>query len=495
MELFEQILFGFSVALTCANIVYCFLGVLLGTIVGVLPGLGPVATMSILLPVTLSIPPASAIIMLAGIYYGAQYGGTITSILINVPGEVTTIVTCIDGHQMALKGRAGPALGISAIGSFIGGTITLVGVMFLASPLSTFALAFGPPEYFALIFLALTVVSGLAVGSPVKALIMAALGMLTGVIGMDIQTGIPRFTFGIRAFYDGVGLVPVIMGLFGIGEIFINIEQKTKLDVATAKIERILPSIKDWVDSRWAILRGTLLGFFVGLIPGGGALIATFVSYTIEKKISRHPERFGHGAIEGVAGPETANNAGAQSSFIPLLSLGIPSNVVTAVLMGALIIHGVQPGPLLVTEHPDIFWGLITSMYIGNAMLLVLNLPLIRLWVQVLKVPYNFLFPAIILFCLVGVYSINNSVTSIFVMVCFGIIGYLMNKFRFEPAPFVMGLVLSGMMENTFRQSLTLSDGKLSIFFTRPISASLMILGLLVLLTYTIPWIKKRKNC
>jgi len=433
--------------------------------------------------------------MLAGIYYGAQYGGTITSILINVPGEVTTIVTCIDGHQMALKGRAGPALGISAIGSFIGGTITLVGVMFLASPLSTFALAFGPPEYFALIFLALTVVSGLAVGSPVKALIMAALGMLTGVIGMDIQTGIPRFTFGIRAFYDGVGLVPVIMGLFGIGEIFINIEQKTKLDVATAKIERILPSIKDWVDSRWAILRGTLLGFFVGLIPGGGALIATFVSYTIEKKISRHPERFGHGAIEGVAGPETANNAGAQSSFIPLLSLGIPSNVVTAVLMGALIIHGVQPGPLLVTEHPDIFWGLITSMYIGNAMLLVLNLPLIRLWVQVLKVPYNFLFPAIILFCLVGVYSINNSVTSIFVMVCFGIIGYLMNKFRFEPAPFVMGLVLSGMMENTFRQSLTLSDGKLSIFFTRPISASLMILGLLVLLTYTIPWIKKRKNC
>jgi len=495
VELFEQILFGFSVALTCANIVYCFLGVLLGTIVGVLPGLGPVATMSILLPVTLSIPPASAIIMLAGIYYGAQYGGTITSILINVPGEVTTIVTCIDGHQMALKGRAGPALGISAIGSFIGGTITLVGVMFLASPLSTFALAFGPPEYFALIFLALTVVSGLAVGSPVKALIMAALGMLTGVIGMDIQTGIPRFTFGIRAFYDGVGLVPVIMGLFGIGEIFINIEQKTKLDVATAKIERILPSIKDWVDSRWAILRGTLLGFFVGLIPGGGALIATFVSYTIEKKISRHPERFGHGAIEGVAGPETANNAGAQSSFIPLLSLGIPSNVVTAVLMGALIIHGVQPGPLLVTEHPDIFWGLITSMYIGNAMLLVLNLPLIRLWVQVLKVPYNFLFPAIILFCLVGVYSINNSVTSIFVMVCFGIIGYLMNKFRFEPAPFVMGLVLSGMMENTFRQSLTLSDGKLSIFFTRPISASLMILGLLVLLTYTIPWIKKRKNC
>ena len=494
MEIFNHILFGFYVALSPENLLYCFLGVVLGTFVGVLPGLGPVATMSILMPITLSISPVSAIIMFAGIYYGALYGGSTTSILINVPGEVTSVVTCIDGYQMARNGRAGPALGISAIGSFIGGTISLIGVMFLAAPLATFALRFGPPEYFALIFLALTVVSGLAMGSPIKALATAALGMLTGVIGMDMQTGIPRFTLGIRTLYDGVGLVPVIMGLFGIGEILINIEKRVEGEILRAKIERILPSVQDWIESRWAILRGTFIGFFLGIIPGGGALLSTFASYVIEKRISSHPERFGYGAIEGVAGPETANNAGGQASFVPMLALGIPSNVVIAVLIGTLMIHGVQPGPLLISEHPEIFWGVITSMYIGNVLLLVLNLPLIGLWVQLLKIPYILLFPIIILFCLIGVYSLNNNVIEIFIMIFFGIIGYFMRKLEFEPAPFVMGMVLSPMMESAFRQSLTLSDGKISVLFIRPLSAFFMIAGLSALAFYAISWVRKQRG-
>ena len=492
MEIFNYILYGFQVALIPMNLLYCFIGVFLGTLIGVLPGIGPVGTISILMPVTFSMSPVSAIIMLAGINYGAQYGGSTTSILVNVPGESTSVVTCIDGYQMALQGRAGPALGISAIGSFIGATISLLGVMFLSAPLATFALRFGPPEYFALMFLALTLVSSLASGSTIKALAMAACGMWVGAIGMDLQTGIPRFTLGIRTLYDGVGLVPVIMGLFGIGEILTNIEEQVKLDLLHAKIERLWPSIQDWIESRWAILRGTLVGFFCGIMPGGGALVATFASYALEKRISRHPERFGHGAIEGVASPETANNAAAEAGFIPLLALGIPGNVVTAVLIGALMIHGIQPGPLLLSDHPDVFWGLITSMYIGNIMLLILNLPLIGLWVKLLKVPYAFLFPAILLFCLIGVYSINSSAVEILIMIFFGIIGYLMRKLRFEPTPFVMGMVLSPMMENAFRHSLILSDGKISTFFTRPLSALLMIVGLSVLTSYVVFGVRKK---
>jgi len=494
MEMLHHILFGFQVAMTPANLLYCFFGVLLGTLIGVLPGLGPVATISILMPITLSISPVSAIIMLSGIYYGAQYGGSTTSILINVPGEATSVVTCIDGYKMALQGRAGPALGISAIGSFIGGMVSLLGVMLLAAPLANFALRFGPPEYFSLIFLSLTIVSGLGTGSTLKALLMAGLGMLTGAIGMDMSTGIPRFTFGIRTLYDGVGLVPAIMGLFGIGEILTNIEEKLELDIFKTKIKRILPSREDWVRSRGPIGRGTLIGFFLGVIPGGGALISTFASYAVEKKISRHPEQFGQGAIEGVAGPETANNAGAQSSFIPMLALGIPPNVVLAVLISALIIHGIQPGPLLLAKHPDLFWGVITSMFVGNAMLLILNLPLVGLWVQLLRVPYTYLFPAILLFCLVGVYSITNNYVEILLMVFFGVVGYLMRKFDFEPAPFVMGLVLSSMMENAFRQSLTLSEGSMTIFFTRPISALLMAVGLGVLVCYVVLGVRKRER-
>jgi putative tricarboxylic transport membrane protein len=481
----EQIAYGFSVALTPMNLFYCFIGVLLGTLVGVLPGIGPVPTLSILLPITLKLPPVSAVIMLAGIYYGCQYGGSTTSILVNIPGEVTSVVTCIDGYQMALQGRAGPALGISAIGSFIGATISIAGILFLSQPLVKFALGFGPPEYFSLVFFSLMIVSGLAVESTtLKCLLMAALGMLVGVIGMDVITARPRFTFGIRALSDGVGIVPVIMGLYGVAEVLSNLEEDCSLSILSGKIERILPSLKDWAESKWAILRGTVIGFACGLIPGGGPIVATFASYAIEKKVSRHPERFGHGAIEGVAGPETANNAGAQSSFIPLLSLGIPPNVVMAIFVGALMIHGIQPGPLMMTEHPDLFWGVITSMYVGNAMLLVLNLPLIGVWVQILRIPYGILFPLILLFCFTGVFSASNSAVDIYVMVFFGLVGFIMRKMQYDPAPFVMGLVLSPIMESAFRQSLTISDGRLSIFVSRPISAVLLGMGILVMIGY-----------
>jgi putative tricarboxylic transport membrane protein len=431
--------------------------------------------------------------MFAGIFYGAQYGGSTTSILVNVPGEASSVATCLDGYQMALQGRAGPALGIAAIGSFIGATISIVGLMVSAAPLAKFAMRFGPPEYCALVFFSLTIVTGVAVESTtIKALTMAALGMLTGVIGMDAMTGIPRFTFGIKALYDGVGIVPIVMGLFGIGEILCNLEEEVQGETLKTKIGRIWPSIKDWMESRWAILRGSLVGFFLGIIPGGGIITATFLSYALEKKISRHPERFGRGAIEGVAAPETANNAAALSAFIPMLSLGIPSNVVTAVLIGALMIHGVQPGPLLLSEHPDIFWGVISSMYLGNAMLLILNLPLIGLWVQFLKIPYKYLFQIIFLLCLIGVYTVNNIVVDIFIMIFFGIVAYLMRKFGFEPAPFVMGLVLSPIFENSFRESLVLSDGSFMTFITRPISSILVIAGLLVLAGQTIRSIRTR---
>ncbi len=494
MEVLEQVLYGFRVAVLPSNLLACFIGVLLGTIIGVLPGLGPVATISILLPITLKMSPVAAIIMLAGIYYGAQYGGSTTSILVNLPGEATSVMTTLDGYQMALQGRAGPALGIAAIGSFIGGTVALVGVMFLSAPLARFALRFGPPEFFALIFLALTIVTSLAVRSTLKAVIAAALGLFTGVVGMDMDTGMPRFTMGIRTFHDGIDLVPVVMGLFGVGEILSNVGTKMKMDLLKDKLERIWPSMQDWVESRLPILRGTVVGFFLGLIPGGGALMATFSAYAVEKRISRHPEKFGHGAIEGVAAPETANNAGAQASFVPLLAFGIPSNVVTAVMLGALMIHGVEPGPLMMTRNADIFWGVITSMYIGNLMLIVLNLPLIGVWVQILKIPYKFLFPIILLFCMVGVYSANNNVVDIFTMVFFGVVGYLMNKFGFEPAPFVMGLVLSSTLENSFRQSLVLSNGSFGIFFSRPLSAVLMIAALLILAGYLLPWFRKRRQ-
>ena len=494
MDIFAHAMMGFQVALQPANLFFCFIGVLIGTLVGVLPGLGPVAAMSLLLPSTFHVSPVSAIIMLAGIYYGAMYGGSTTSILVNIPGEAASVVTCLDGYQMARKGRAGPALGIAAFGSFIGGTLSIIGLMFMAPPLAEMALQFGPPEYFALMLLGLIILTFLASGSMPKALMMAAFGLFLGLIGMDIMTATPRFTFNLYFLMDGVGLVPVVMGLFGVSEVLLNVEARIKQDVFQTKIKGLLPNLKDWRDSTWPIIRGSVLGFFLGILPGGGAVISSFVSYGVEKKCSRHPEKFGTGVIEGVAGPETANNAATGGAFIPLLTLGIPANAVMAMLLGALIIYGMQPGPMLIKQHPDLFWGVVTSMYIGNAMLLVLNLPLIGVWVKILKIPYPILFPLILLFCLIGVFSLNNNVGEIGLMLFFGGVGYLMKKFNYEAAPLVLALVLGPMMENALRQSLIMSNGSVSIFFTRPISLGIVLVVLALLLLPLLPWVKRKRE-
>lgn len=483
-SIWQNILYGFQVNLLPANLFYCFMGVLIGTLVGVLPGLGSAAAMALLLPSTFNLKPASAIIMLAGLYYGAMYGGSTTSILVNIPGEASSVPTCLDGYQMARKGRAGAALGISAFGSFIGGTISTILLMLVAPPLANIALQFGPPEYFSLIILGFVLLIYLAAGSMVKAFMMAIFGVILGCVGMDVITGTARFVYGVPALSDGVGLVPVIMGLFGISEVLLNVEHKIQeRELFTQEIKGLLPNREDWRKSLGPILRGTGLGFMLGALPGGGAIVSSFASYAVEKRISRYPERFGTGIIEGVAGPETANNAACSGCLVPMLTLGIPSNVVMAILIGALLIHGVQVGPLLAQNHPDVFWGVIVSMYIGNGMLLLLNLPLIGLWVKILKVPYPILFPLILLFCLIGVYSLNNQALEIIIMILFGILGYFMKKFDYEAAPLVFALVLGPMMENTLRQSLLLSNGSMAIFIHRPISAILLaVTGILLIL-------------
>ncbi len=493
MDSLGNIAYGFSVALTPANLLCCLLGVFIGTLVGVLPGIGPVGAMSILLPTTFYISPVSAIIMLSGIYYGAMYGGSTTSILVNIPGEAASVVTCLDGYQMAKQGRAGPALGIAAFGSFIGGTFSLVGLMLMAPPLAEGALKFGPPEYFALMVLGLTILIYLASGSIPKALMMAVVGVILGSVGIDATSGAARFTFGINELNDGIGLVPVVMGLFGISEVLLNVEQSLKRNIFQAKIKGLLPNRQDWKDSSGPIARGSVLGFFLGILPGGGALISSFVSYALEKRLSRHPEKFGQGAIEGVAGPETANNSATGGAFIPLLTLGIPANVVMALLLGALMIYGMQPGPMLMKDRPDLFWGVVTSMYIGNGMLLVLNLPLIGLWVKLLKVPYRILFPLVLLFCLIGAYSLNYSVTDVLIMIACGLLGYLMKKFGYEGAPLVLAYILGPMLEMALRQSLTISSGSFTIFLTRPIAATGIILAILLVLSPLFPWVGKRR--
>ena len=494
MEVFGQVYLGFSVALQPANLMFAFLGAILGTLVGVLPGLGPTAAMSLLLPATFGISPVGAMIMLAGIYYGAQYGGSTTSILVNIPGEAASVVTCLDGYQMARQGRAGPALGIAAFGSFIAGTLSILGLMLLAPPLSRIAIQFGPPEYFTLMVLGLTILIYLAHGSMPKALIMAAFGIVLGLIGLDSINARPRFTFERLELIDGVGLVPIVMGLFGISEVLLNLEQVIRRDIFETKIKGLFPSVKDWRESLGAMTRGSLLGFFLGILPGGGAVISSFISYAIEKRVSKHPEKFGKGAIEGVAGPEAANNAATGGAFIPLLTLGIPPNVVMAMLLGAFMIHGVTPGPLMMKQNPGIFWGVIVSMYIGNFMLLVLNLPLIGMWVQVLKVPYKILFPLILLFCLIGVYSVSNAVFDIYIMIVFGIVGYLMKKFDYEGAPLVLAFVLGPLMENNLRKSLIMSQGDFSIFFTRPLAAASLIIALFLLISPFIPWMRRKRE-
>jgi putative tricarboxylic transport membrane protein len=493
MDFLSNVWIGFQVAFQPTNFFFCFLGVLMGTLVGVLPGLGPVAAMSLLLPTTFNVSPVSAIIMLAGIYYGAMYGGSTTSILVNLPGEVASVVTCLDGYQMARQGRAGPALGISAFGSFLAGSLSIVGLMILAPPLAEMALKFGPPEYFSLMTVGLTVLTFLASGPMWKALIMAAFGIFLGCVGIDTVTAMVRFSFNIIELSDGIGLVPVAMGLFGISEVMLNVEQSMERRVFETKIKNLLPTLKDWADSFWPIVRGFVLGFFLGILPGGGAIISSFVSYAVEKKVSKHPEKFGTGAIEGVAGPESANNAATGGAFIPLLSLGIPANAVMALLLGALIIHGIQPGPMLIKQHPNVFWGAVASMYLGNAMLLVLNLPLIGLWVRILKVPYPILFPLILLFCLIGAYSLNNSVVDMIIMGVFGLMGYLLRKLQYEAAPLILAFVLGPMMENSLRQSLLMSDGSPLIFFQRPISTALMGTALFLLVIPLVPWFREKR--
>ena len=479
---------GFSLAVTPINLLFGFIGAILGTAVGVLPGLGPAATISLLLPLSYALGnPVTSIIMLAGIYYGAMYGGSTTSILLNIPGEAASVVTCIDGYQMAKKGRAGAALGMAAIGSFIAGTAGVIGLTFVAPPLSAFALKFGPAEYFSLTILGLMLATYLSGESILKGILMAVLGLLLATVGMDPVTGNLRYTFGLLILEDGFDFLTLGMGLFGIGEILITLEGKVKAELVTSKITNLWPTLKDWAISKWSVIRGSGVGFFVGLLPGGGAVIASLLSYAVEKRASKEPEKFGQGALEGVAGPESANNAAASASFIPMLTLGIPGNPAIAMIFAALLIQGVTPGPLLIKDHPQLFWAVIASMYIGNVLLLVLNLPLVGVWVQMLKVPYAILAPFIVVICSIGVYSMKNDVSDVLMMVIFGVVGYVLRKLRFELGPLLLAFVLGRILERSLRQALLISRGDVSIFITKPISAVLLsIVALMILISISL---------
>jgi putative tricarboxylic transport membrane protein len=485
----DNFLMGLMVALQPQNLFYCFIGCLAGTIVGVLPGIGPTAAVALLLPTTFSLDPISAIIMLSGIAYGSAYGGSTTSILVNVPGEACSVVTCLDGYQMARKGRAGPALGISALGSFIAGTVSVIGVMFLAPTLARAALAFGSPEYFSLMFMSMMIVTYLVRGSMAKALLMVGLGLILGTVGMDPISGRDRFVYEWLVLKDGIGVISVAIGMFGVTEILETIGSSVEKEVFDKKIKGYWPNLQDWKDSWLPIGRGTVLGFFLGIFPGLSPLIATFLSYGIEKRFSKHPEQFGTGVIEGVAAPEACNNAAATAGYVPLFSLGIPSNPLNAVLLGALMIYGLQPGPLLIKSNPTFFWGIVASMYIGNIMLVVLNLPLIPLWVMVLRIPYTLLSALILIFCFLGSYSINNDIDNVMITFAFGIFGYFLKRYGFERPPLILAFVLGPLIEKAFRQSMIFSDGSFTIFFTRPISAFFILIAFGVLITASI---KKR---
>ncbi|HSE94562.1 MAG TPA: tripartite tricarboxylate transporter permease [Methylomirabilota bacterium] len=480
METLPHLLAGFAAALTPANLLFALIGCVLGTLIGVLPGLGPAAGTAILIPLTFKLDPTAAIIMLAAIYYGAMYGGTITSVLINVPGEAASVVTCLDGYQMAKQGRGGTALGIAAIGSFVGGVVASLALTAVALPLARFALRFGPPEFFALMAVGLSLVTGLAGRSLVAALLMTVFGLLLAMVGIDPVRGAPRFTFGVAELYDGVGFIPVVMGLFGIAEILLTAEAPYR-EVIQTKLRSMLPSRAEWRRSAGAIGRGTAIGFFLGLIPGVGAIIPTFMAYIVEKRLSAHPERFGMGVIEGVAAPETANNAYANASMIPLLALGVPSSPTIAVLMGAFIINGLTPGPFLFQERPDLVWAVIASFFVGNVILLVLNLPLVGLWARLLRIPYQYLAVGTLLFCVVGAYSLKQSVFDVGLMVGFGLLGYVLRKLDFPLAPAVLALILGPFMEKSLRTSLEMSGGDFSIFLTRPLALGLLLVAALVL--------------
>ncbi|MEJ0068974.1 MAG: tripartite tricarboxylate transporter permease, partial [Pseudomonadota bacterium] len=494
MDLVSALGTGFAVALQPVNLLYCFAGVLVGTLVGVLPGVGPVAGMSLLLPLSYKAPPEAAIILLAGIYYGSMYGGSTTSILINVPGEAASIVTALDGHRMAQQGRAGPALGMAAIASFIAGTLALVGLTLLAPALARIAVTFGSAEYFSLMLLGMTVLAYLSQGLISKAILMAAFGIVLGLVGLDPMSALPRLTFDRLELVDGVGIVPIVVGLFGFAEILAAIEQRITPTVVTTHLSGLMPNRDDWRRSGWPIARGSVLGFILGILPGGGAVIASFLAYGIEKRISKTPERFGMGAIEGVAAPEAANNAAAGGAFIPLLTLGIPPNVIMAILLSAFIVQGVQPGPLLMVQRPDLFWGVVCSMYIGNIMLLILNLPLVGLWVKLLRVPDVVLYPLIMLFCVIGVYATSGSIFDIYLMIGFGIFAHVLRSFGYEPAPLVLGYVLGPLLEINLRKALIISDGDWTFLVTRPISATFLALVVAVLLSALVPHWKAHRR-
>ena len=493
-DFFSNLSLGFGVALTPINLGLAFLGCLVGTLIGVLPGVGPIATIAMLLPITFGLDPTGALIMLAGIYYGAQYGGSTTAILVNIPGEATSVVTALDGHQMARQGRAGVALGIAAIGSFFAGTVATLVIAALGVPLTGLALIFGPTEYFSLMVMGLVFAVVLARGSILKAIAMILVGILLSTVGTDLETGEERMTFGLPILSDGIDFAVLAMGIFGIAEIMRNLDHTETRDVVRQAIGRLLPNMEDFRQSYKPVLRGTFIGAILGILPGNGAVLGPFAAYTLEKKLAKDPSRFGRGAIEGVAGPESANNAGAQTSFIPLLTLGIPPNAVMALMVGAMTIHGIIPGPQVMTKNPTLFWGMIASMWVGNLMLLVINLPLVGMWVRLLKVPYRLLFPAILMFCCIGIYSINSLPTDVMFIGLFGFVGYMLMKFGFEPVPMLLGFVLGKLMEENLRRALIISRGSLETFIDRPISAGLLAVAAILLVIALLPSIRKGRD-
>jgi TctA family transporter len=493
MDILHNLIFGFGVALSLQNLAYCFIGAFVGTLIGVLPGIGPLATIAMLLPLTFNVDPVGALIMLAGIYYGAQYGGSTSAILVNLPGETSSVVTCIDGYQMARQGRAGPALSIAAIGSFFAGTVGTLLIALFGPPLAEFALKFGAPEYFSLMLMGLVAAAVLAEGDMIRSLAMVGMGLLLGIVGSDVNTGLPRFSFGITELSDGIGFVVVAVGVFAVGEIINNLGETTERQVFTNAIKNLMPTKEDFKRSIGPILRGTGIGAFFGVLPGTGPAVASLSSYMIEKKIAADPSRFGRGAIEGVAGPESANNADAQCKFIPMLTLGLPASGVMALMLGAMTIHGIQPGPEVMTMRPELFWGLIASMWIGNLMLVVLNLPLVGLWVRILKVPYRLLFPAIMAFSAIGIYSVNNSAFDVYLAALFAVIGFLWMKLGFNPAPMLLGFVLGPMLEENLRRAMLMSYGDPSVFVRRPISLVFIVATVLILLVLVVPALRKQR--
>ncbi len=495
MDLFHNLIFGFSVAFSLQNLLYCLIGTLVGTLIGVLPGIGPMATIAMLMPLTFNVPPVAALIMLAGIFYGAQYGGSTTSILVNLPGETSSVITCIDGYQMARQGRAGPALAISAIGSFFAGTVCTLLIAMFGPPIAEMALKFNAPEYFSLMLMGLVAAAVLAQGDMVKSLAMVIFGLLLGCVGTDVDSGTQRYSFGIYELADGIGFVVVAIGVFAVGEIVSNLgEPEEERTLFTSKVTHLFPTKDDLRQSIAPILRGTVLGAFFGVLPGTGPAIASFSSYMVEKKLAKDPSRFGQGAIEGVAGPESANNADAQCKFIPMLTLGIPASGAMALMLGALMIHGIAPGPTVMTQKPDLFWGLIASMWIGNLMLVVLNLPLIGIWVSLLKVPYRLLFPAIMVFSCIGIYSTNNAAFDIYLTALFGIFGIVWRKLGCSPVPLMLGFVLGPMLEENLRRAMLISRGDPSVFITRPISLMFIIITVLILIVMAAPALRKRRE-